>query len=532
MVVSFVDSANPVIPHKTLTSSQKESVDYNWYLISEGNHLCQHGDNSYVIMVDGDKIGCSCPAMSFHCKGNDVCKHIAAFVGMVTPSNKPIPGDIVLELLKAGWVGDPGSLKPPDEDSQQAYDDMITAEQDVDVDTVKATSDEGGEDNGGSDPTPPDTDKKPVPPEPKLGEKVFEKICPHCGAVERMTDTKKVSAWLKEHVAACKKNPANAAGSKTDGKAQSKEKPKMDEQVQRVIAEAEGLGATDIDAAYVQDQLDKLQNRFKVIRSEAERSVVSSILRNQSIKRPKGKGESNTLLTVGLIDAPDRWINMRIRVVDIWNSDSDSINQVGLVGDESGTIKFVSWKKSDLKPIEKDKCYSIENVVTDEYEGRFSVKFTKNTKIAEIDDDIEVEYATAEFTGILVDIQGGSGLIKRCPACNRALAAGVCVDHGAVDGVYDLRIKGVLDDGIKTVRALFNADRTTQLTGIDLDAAIALATDALDMNVVGEQMSDALISKEFVVTGSDMGDTILVESVKEITGTVSKEDIKALLAEV
>jgi len=55
-----------------------------------------------------------------------------------------------------------------------------------------------------------------------------------------------------------------------------------------------------------------------------------------------------------------------------------------------------------------------------------------------------------------VDVQSGSGLIKRCPECNRALVKGACGEHGKVEGVYDLRIKAVLDDGEKVQDILMN----------------------------------------------------------------------------
>ena len=49
---------------------------------------------------------------------------------------------------------------------------------------------------------------------------------------------------------------------------------------------------------------------------------------------------------------------------------SDSIDQVGLAGDETGTIKFTKWSKSDLPTLEANGNYLLKNVVTDEWGGR------------------------------------------------------------------------------------------------------------------------------------------------------------------
>lgn len=306
----------------------------------------------------------------------------------------------------------------------------------------------------------------------------------------------------------------------------------MDETVIRIIAEAEAIGAKDIDVKDVEEKLAALK-RFKVIGLEAERSVVSGILRAQGLKRPKGEGgsRSNELVTIDRITEADRWINLRVKVVDLWHSDHDSIKQIGLVGDETGAIKFVSWEKANLAALEKDKCYSIENVVTNEYEERFSVAFTKNTTITEISEDIEVGFVTSEFTGIMVAVQNGSGLIYRCSICNKAMQKGVCKEHGKVDGVHDLRIKGVLDDGIKVQSVLLNRERTETLTGITLEDAIAMAQEALDADVVMERMRDMLIGQYYTAAGQDMGDTILVESVSAIDTPVTKEEIETLLKE-
>jgi replication factor A1 len=60
------------------------------------------------------------------------------------------------------------------------------------------------------------------------------------------------------------------------------------------------------------------------------------------------------------------------------------VAQVGLLGDSTGVVKFVSWAKSDLPELEEGKAYSLEMVVTDEHEGQNSVDLNSETSIEEI----------------------------------------------------------------------------------------------------------------------------------------------------
>ena len=237
------------------------------------------------------------------------------------------------------------------------------------------------------------------------------------------------------------------------------------------------------------------------------------------------------LVAIDDISESNKWINLRAKVTQLWDSEHESIDQSGLIGDETGTIKFVKWAKSELPPLVEGKSYSFENLTTDEFEERFSVKFNKSSSITELDEDIEVGYSTAEFTGAMVHIQDGSGLIRRCPTCNRALMKGNCVEHGNVEGLHDLRIKAVMDNGTMVQEALFNREITENISGIQLDEAKEMAVDALDHNVVQDEMKKRLLGRYYTMTGSVLDRYLLVESVQLVKGTLDHE-IDSILTEV
>jgi len=228
------------------------------------------------------------------------------------------------------------------------------------------------------------------------------------------------------------------------------------------------------------------------------------------------------------IEEPGRWINLRAKVVQLWDSNSDAISQVGLIGDETGSMKFVKWAKAELLELAEGKSYLLKNVVTDEFQGRFSIKLNRTSEVEELEEDVEVGSQAAEFAGALVDIQKGSGLIKRCPVCKRSLAKGICGEHGKVEGTYDLRIKAVLDDGRRVQDILINRETTEELTGLSLEEAKQMAMEALDHEVVRGLMEGKLIGRYFSVTGPRVDRYILVETIVAAS-SVTVADVDELL---
>ncbi|MDB2224650.1 replication factor A [Halorubrum ezzemoulense] len=281
---------------------------------------------------------------------------------------------------------------------------------------------------------------------------------------------------------------------------------------------------TDVDPDDVEERLTTLVDEYRVPLDEASRSVTNSYLEDAGMERDElGRGGSEEVL-VNDIDEDEQWVDLRVELVDLWEPRSDSISQVGLLGDESGTIKFVAFETSDLPELTEGQAYELSNVVTDEYEGSYSVKLNRTTGITEIDEAIEVGDNADTVEGALVDIQSGSGLIKRCPEedCTRVLQNGRCSEHGQVEGEFDLRIKGVLDDGETVTEVIFDREATEDLTGMTLEEAKDMAMDALDTTVVAEEMGEDVLGRYYRVTGPTFGRYVLVDEMED-PGTVDVE---------
>ncbi|MFC6952180.1 replication factor A [Halorubellus litoreus] len=280
----------------------------------------------------------------------------------------------------------------------------------------------------------------------------------------------------------------------------------------------------DIDVDDVEERLSTLVDEYKVPLDEARRSVTSHYLDEAGMERDAlgGGSGSNDHVQVADVDEDEQWIDVTAKVVDLWDPRSDAVAQVGLLGDESGTIKFTAFASSDLPKLEEDAVYALGNLVTDEYQGNYSVKLNRTTTIEQLDEDIEVGDDSTTVEGALVAMQSGSGLIKRCPEedCTRVLQNGRCSEHGEVEGEFDLRIKGVVDDGVDAHEVIFDKETTEAITGISLEEAKDMAMDALDTTVVADEIRDLVIGTYYRVSGPTFGRYVLADDVEQLSEPV------------
>ena len=281
----------------------------------------------------------------------------------------------------------------------------------------------------------------------------------------------------------------------------------------------------DLTVDEVEERLDNLVNEYRVPVDEARRSVVNSYLDEAGLERDALSGGGNASVGLAEIDQDEQWLDVTAKVVELWEARSDSVAQVGLLGDETGTTKFVAFETSDLPELDEGAVYRLENLVTDEYQGNFSVKLNRTTTITEVDEDIDVGDDAETVEGALVDIQSGSGLIKRCPEddCTRVLQNGRCSEHGDVDGEFDLRIKGVLDDGEAVHEVIFDRESTEALTGTTLAEAKDMAMDALDTTVVADEMRTGTLGRYYRVSGPQFGRYVLVDEFERLSDPVDAE---------
>lgn len=284
----------------------------------------------------------------------------------------------------------------------------------------------------------------------------------------------------------------------------------------------------DISVAEIESQLRTLRSEFAVPAEEARRTVERRLREEADIDRSDSTQGLPECVDAASINSDGTWLSLKGEVVQLWDASSESVAQTGLITDDTGTIKFTLWAKSadDLPTLEEGEAYRFDNVVTDEYQGQYSVNLNSSSTVVAIDESFEADQ-TETVDGAVVAIKDGSGLIERCPQedCTRTLRSGRCSEHGAVDGELDLRIKAILDDGQTVHRLIFDAEATKEMTGMSLADAKALATEALDRSVVVKRLREMLVGRYLAVDAEQVGQYHLVREVKDEPPAVDPESI-------
>nr|WP_262342755.1 hypothetical protein [Haloplanus rubicundus] len=283
----------------------------------------------------------------------------------------------------------------------------------------------------------------------------------------------------------------------------------------------------EITRQAIEQRLDELV-AHQVPVDEAVRAVVRGVMRDAGLERSDLPAELATLAgystgsqferaMLGDVAEPDQWIDLVAEVVELWEPRSEKIAQVGLLGDESGRLKFVKWESANLPELAEGETYRFQNVVTDEYQGRYSVSLNSASVVEPSEEPVNAAAEGVIISGTIVAIQEGSGLIKRCPEpnCTRVLSGERCAEHGGVEGEFDLRIKAVVDDGNRSINAIFDAEATTVVSGLSMADAQAMAMDALDTSVVVDELVERVLGRPYRLTGPVVGEYFLVDDVAQ-----------------
>ncbi|OAQ54591.1 replication factor A [Natrinema mahii] len=216
----------------------------------------------------------------------------------------------------------------------------------------------------------------------------------------------------------------------------------------------------------------------------------------------------------------DRAVSIEVDVLEcerrtIDGRDGETEILSGVFGDESGRLPFTNW---DPAPeIEDGGPVRIENAYVQEFRGVPEVNVSEFSTVAALDREIDVGSDTqtmavgeavrtggiydVEVVGNLLAVRDGSGLIQRCPECYRVIQKGQCRTHGDVDGIDDLRVKAILDDGTGTVTVVLDDELTERVYGGTLEDALEQAREAMDQAVVADRIRERIVGREYRVRG-------------------------------
>ncbi|MFC6872983.1 Single-stranded DNA binding protein [Halobellus marinus] len=217
----------------------------------------------------------------------------------------------------------------------------------------------------------------------------------------------------------------------------------------------------------------------------------------------------------------DRGRNVEVQVLEseervIDGRDGETTIRSGIVADETGRLPFTDWEaRSELR---EGHDFRFEEVYVREFRGVPQVNLSEYTTVTPLARDVEVDDEAprmdvaeaigsgglfdVELVGNVLEVRDGSGLIERCPDCGRVLQNGQCRVHGDVDGEDDMRVKAILDDGTGTVTVVLDRDLTEELYGGTMEEAMAAAREAMNKEVVADEIREAVVGREYRVRGN------------------------------
>jgi len=224
----------------------------------------------------------------------------------------------------------------------------------------------------------------------------------------------------------------------------------------------------------------------------------------------------------------------------------------GLLGDVTGKSRFTAWtdfkiKEGDVVKISGGYIKTWRGIPELSFDARSDVEHLADddlppmddllkNRVMNIDDLQEKGGATGVvILGVVLDIRNGSGLIMRCPQCNRVLQREECMVHGKQDGTPDLRTKAVLDDGTGAISVILGKEITEKVLERDIDSCMAQAKEHMSTEVIKHELEDRLIANHITVGGNvtsdDFGLMLLATDLSFETLDVVKE-AQALLSQL
>jgi len=226
----------------------------------------------------------------------------------------------------------------------------------------------------------------------------------------------------------------------------------------------------------------------------------------------------------------------------------------GLVADRTGAITLSSWSDFGLKAGEAvriagayvrafrsrpqlvlDERATVVRVEGNDLPDPAQLLESPPRSIADVED--EGGGAAVAVEGLVVGLLPPSGIVFRCPTCQRTVRSGICRVHGQVEGQPDLRARIVLDDGTGALTVNANRADTEKLWGVTLEEAEARLRSQPDPSLIEEQLLETLLGRRLRVRGAgtrdEFGVTLTPESIErvDIDLDAAAEELSARLGE-
>jgi replication factor A1 len=191
----------------------------------------------------------------------------------------------------------------------------------------------------------------------------------------------------------------------------------------------------------------------------------------------------------------------------------------GLLADGTGVVAFTAWTDFRLRAGE---AVRLTGVYVRSFRGRAQLVLDERTHVERVSGEglplpgagfgtettlmgVLAEGSGSEratVVGRALALQPPSGLVMRCPSCQRILKEGACRIHGSVTGNPDLRLRLALDDGTGVVTVNLDRADVERLTGHTLEMCLATLRDRPDPSIIEAELFQTLFGRRFRARGA------------------------------
>lgn len=195
----------------------------------------------------------------------------------------------------------------------------------------------------------------------------------------------------------------------------------------------------------------------------------------------------------------------------------------GVIADDSAKLPFTSWVS--LGTFDIGDYIRFEGAAVRIFRGLPSINFNESTSIEPVKSAEDLSFTMESVNqanspvaiqqvlekegifdvtvrGNLISIRPGSGLIARCPVCNRVTQKSVCRSHGEVECLVDMRIKAILDDGTGAVHLMLNRELSEAIYGKSMHDVENMAQSSISNDAVLTDMRKVLTGKYVTARGN------------------------------
>ncbi len=252
--------------------------------------------------------------------------------------------------------------------------------------------------------------------------------------------------------------------------------------------------------------------------------------------------------STGNISMVARILEMESREVTVSGEKKDVMS--GIMADETGKVSFTCWGKAKIK---EGDVVRVNSGYLRKWRGMPQFNFD-SSGVEKADDKmpkstelqkpsaVTIEHLSkvggmvdAAINGVILDVREGSGLVFRCPECNRVLQKGECRVHGKAEGNADLRVKAIVDDGTGAISAILGRDITERLLGKSLDKCLKEAQKAMSHEIIRDQLFDKLVAMPVCVSGNVTSDDfglMMIASSTELRSEDPQDRARKMLEEI